>query len=89
LQTKSENMLNTKVLVVLFSSLKTVNTFSTTTGGPSLLEQLTADAALMANGSAKQGLAEMGLLFTLLRAYNVLDRVRSSNLFIYFDLTYH
>jgi histidyl-tRNA synthetase len=31
----------------------------------------------MANESAKQGLSDMALLFTLLRAYNVLDRVRS------------
>jgi histidyl-tRNA synthetase len=30
----------------------------------------------MANESAKQGIADMALLFNLLRAYNVLDRVR-------------
>lgn len=46
-------------------------------GGPSLLEQLTADTTLMANSNAKQGLADMGLLFSLLKAYNVLDRVGS------------
>ncbi|KAF9461940.1 hypothetical protein BDZ94DRAFT_1310139 [Collybia nuda] len=44
-------------------------------GGPTLLDQLTSDASLMANQSAKQGLADMSLLFTLLRSYKVLDRI--------------
>lgn len=44
-------------------------------GGPSLLDQLTADATFMANENAKQGVADMALLFKLLRAYNVLDRI--------------
>ncbi|KAJ7157316.1 hypothetical protein C8R46DRAFT_1004259 [Mycena filopes] len=44
-------------------------------GGPSLLEQLSADEALMANASAKQGITEMGLLFTYLRAYGVIDKL--------------
>jgi len=45
------------------------------TGGPSLLDLLKADAALMANPSAKQGISDMDILFTLLRAYKVLDKV--------------
>ncbi|TFK39360.1 histidyl-tRNA synthetase [Crucibulum laeve] len=44
-------------------------------GGPSLLEQLVADKTLTANVSAKQGLEEMGTLFTYLKAYKVLDRI--------------
>ena len=45
------------------------------TGGPSLLDLLKADAALMENPSAKQGISDMDVLFTLLRAYKVLDKV--------------
>ncbi|KAJ3776257.1 histidine-tRNA ligase [Lentinula raphanica] len=44
-------------------------------GGPELLDQLFADTALSANASAKQGLEDMGLLFTYLSAYNVLDKI--------------
>ena len=44
-------------------------------GGPDLLDRLTADASLTENESAKQGLADMKLLFTLLGAYDVLNRV--------------
>ncbi|KAJ7077592.1 histidine-tRNA ligase [Mycena crocata] len=44
-------------------------------GGPSLLEQLQADEALMANADAKQGITDMGLLFTYLRIYGVLDKI--------------
>lgn len=44
-------------------------------GGPSLLDQLLKDEALLANPSAKLGLDEMGLLFSYLEAYNVLDKV--------------
>ncbi|KAF7340903.1 Histidine--tRNA ligase, mitochondrial [Mycena sanguinolenta] len=44
-------------------------------GGPSLLEQLTADEALMANANAKQGISDMGLLFTYLRVYGVIDKI--------------
>jgi histidyl-tRNA synthetase len=44
-------------------------------GGPSLLDQLKADETLMSNASAKDGILEMELLFTLLGAYNVLDKV--------------
>ncbi|KAG2116168.1 hypothetical protein DEU56DRAFT_748391 [Suillus clintonianus] len=44
-------------------------------GGPSLLDLLKADATLMANPSAKQGISEMDILFTLLRAYKVLDKI--------------
>jgi histidyl-tRNA synthetase len=36
------------------------------TGGPSLLDLLKADATLMANPSAKQGISDMDILFTLL-----------------------
>ena len=51
-------------------------TASDRTGGPSLLGQLKADEALMSNPSAKDGILEMELLFTLLGAYSVLDKVR-------------
>ncbi|KZT73419.1 histidyl-tRNA synthetase [Daedalea quercina L-15889] len=44
-------------------------------GGPELLEQLKADAALMANASARAGIEEMGTLFGYLRSYRVLDRL--------------
>ncbi|KAG1879642.1 histidyl-tRNA synthetase [Suillus tomentosus] len=44
-------------------------------GGPSLLDILKADATLMANPSAKQGISDMDILFTLLRAYKVLDKI--------------
>ncbi|KAI0800493.1 histidyl-tRNA synthetase [Fomes fomentarius] len=44
-------------------------------GGPELLELLKADAALTANAYAKAGLEEMGLLFTYLKAYNVVDKL--------------
>ncbi|KAJ6601111.1 hypothetical protein DFH09DRAFT_1126889 [Mycena vulgaris] len=44
-------------------------------GGPSLLEQLVADETLMANANAKQGITDMGLLFTYLRVYGVLDKI--------------
>jgi histidyl-tRNA synthetase len=47
-------------------------------GGPELLAKLQADSSLTANESAKQGLAEMGILFTLLRAYKVIDKVIST-----------
>jgi hypothetical protein len=33
----------------------------------------------MANQNAKRGLADMGVLFTLLRAYKVLDKVRPTS----------
>ena len=48
---------------------------SNRTGGPSLLDQLKADETLMSNRSAKDGILEMDLLFTLLGAYKVLDKV--------------
>ncbi|KAF9268691.1 histidyl-tRNA synthetase [Marasmius fiardii PR-910] len=44
-------------------------------GGPTLLEQLLADTTLTANPRAKEGLEEMSLLFTLLRAYDVVDKI--------------
>ena len=44
-------------------------------GGPPLLDQLLKDDALVANPSAKLGMDEMGLLFSYLEAYNVLDKV--------------
>ena len=44
-------------------------------GGPALLDQLRADAPLMANASAKVGIEEMGILFQYLEAYGVVDKV--------------
>ena len=44
-------------------------------GGPELLEILRADAALMANPSAKTGIEEMGTLFTYLDAFQVIDKL--------------
>lgn len=44
-------------------------------GGPELLEKLKADAALTANPCAKVGIEEMGLLFSYLKSYKVLDRL--------------
>ncbi|KAG2132923.1 uncharacterized protein EDB93DRAFT_1175419 [Suillus bovinus] len=44
-------------------------------GGPSLLDLWKADATLMANPSAKQGISDMDILFTLLQAYKVLDKI--------------
>ncbi|CAA7270276.1 unnamed protein product [Cyclocybe aegerita] len=44
-------------------------------GGPELLSLLERDAALTANASAKQGLSDMRILFTLLKAYGVIERI--------------
>lgn len=44
-------------------------------GGPELLALLNADANLTANRSAKQGLSDMSVLFELLKAYSILDRI--------------
>ncbi|EIW87359.1 histidyl-tRNA synthetase [Coniophora puteana RWD-64-598 SS2] len=44
-------------------------------GGPSLLDQLKADEKLMANASAKSGIEEMTILFTLLAAYDIVDKI--------------
>ncbi|KAI0354692.1 histidyl-tRNA synthetase [Trametes cingulata] len=44
-------------------------------GGPELLDMLKADETLMANANAKVGVEEMGILFTYLKAYNVLDKI--------------
>ncbi|KAK0185165.1 hypothetical protein F5146DRAFT_1071660 [Armillaria mellea] len=44
-------------------------------GGPELLDILTSDATLMANKSAKEGVEDMALLFTFLKAYQVLDKI--------------
>ncbi|KAK7045641.1 Cytoplasmic and mitochondrial histidine tRNA synthetase [Paramarasmius palmivorus] len=44
-------------------------------GGPDLLEQLLGNTTLVANANAKQGLEDMGLLFKLLAAYNVVDKI--------------
>ena len=40
-----------------------------------MLDQLLADATLTANIKAKQGLNEMGILFTFLEAYKIADKV--------------
>jgi histidyl-tRNA synthetase len=44
-------------------------------GGEALLETLTADATLMGNARAKEGINEMGILFRLLKAYQVMDKI--------------
>ncbi|KAF8899592.1 hypothetical protein CPB84DRAFT_1847615 [Gymnopilus junonius] len=44
-------------------------------GGPELLAQLEADATLTANPSAKHGISDMSILFRLLKAYKVIDRI--------------
>jgi len=46
-------------------------------GGRPLLDQLLSDATLTANAKAKQGLNEMGILFTFLDAYRITDKVAS------------
>ena len=42
-----------------------------------MLDQLLADATLTTNAKAKQGLDEMGILFTFLDAYRITDKVGS------------
>ncbi|TEB32572.1 histidine-tRNA ligase [Coprinellus micaceus] len=44
-------------------------------GGEALLETLTADATLLGNARAKEGINEMGILFRLLKAYQVIDKI--------------
>ncbi|TRM70610.1 hypothetical protein BD626DRAFT_564223 [Schizophyllum amplum] len=44
-------------------------------GGPPLLEQLKTDEKLMGNARAKEGILEMGLLFTYLTAYTIIDKI--------------
>ncbi|CAA7269768.1 unnamed protein product [Cyclocybe aegerita] len=44
-------------------------------GGPELLSLLEGDATLTANASAKQGLSDMSILFTLLKAYGIIERI--------------
>lgn len=59
-----------------FKTLPTLGvTIRIQTGGPSLLDQLKSNETLMSNPSAKDGILEMELLFTLLGAYKVLDKV--------------
>jgi histidyl-tRNA synthetase len=50
-------------------------------GGRPLLDQLLADATLTANPKAKQGLDEMGILFTFLDAYKITEKVFFSLVF--------
>ena len=50
-------------------------------GREELLARLLADTTLTANRSAKQGLADMELLFTLLDTYQVTNRVSSPHIF--------
>ena len=40
-----------------------------------LLEKLLQDSTLTSNKSAKEGLSDMTILFTLLRSYGILDKV--------------
>ncbi|KAJ8507205.1 hypothetical protein ONZ45_g10393 [Pleurotus djamor] len=44
-------------------------------GGPELLETLQNNETLMANVNAKQGVADMAVLFTFLNAYQVVDKL--------------
>lgn len=44
--------------------------------GPEVLQKLQSDKALMGIPLAKQGLADMEILFRYLKVYNVLDKVR-------------
>ncbi|KAF5312806.1 hypothetical protein D9619_002354 [Psilocybe cf. subviscida] len=44
-------------------------------GGPDLLAKLEADSTLTANKSAKAGISEMSILFGLLEAYGVVDKI--------------
>ncbi|KAI0066522.1 histidyl-tRNA synthetase [Artomyces pyxidatus] len=44
-------------------------------GGRALLDQLLADPALTANANAKQGLDEIGILFSFLESYRILDKI--------------
>ncbi|KAL5533884.1 hypothetical protein ACEPAG_344 [Sanghuangporus baumii] len=44
-------------------------------GGEELLDSLLADSTLTANARAKEGLSEMSLLFTLLKANKVIDKI--------------
>src|SRR5258708_3102713 len=50
-------------------------------GSGELLARLLTDTTVTANPSAKQGLADMELLFTLLDAYQVMNRVSSTCVF--------
>ncbi len=70
-------MSNTKVRHVLQHDSTLCS--SSSLGGPSLLDALNKDEALLANGNAKTGLKEMGTLFSYLEVYNVIDKVRSSH----------
>ena len=49
-------------------------------GGPELLSQLESDTLLASHKRAKEGLADMSILFNLLKAYGILDKIS-------FDLT--
>lgn len=44
-------------------------------GNEELLETLQGDETLTANASAKQGLADIAILFKLLKAYGIMERV--------------
>jgi hypothetical protein len=44
-------------------------------GGPSLVDLLRGDKDLIDNPSIKEGLADMELLFNLLKSYRVLNKV--------------
>jgi len=52
-----------------------IGTYVVLKGSRELLEKLQADATLTANDSAKQGLADMELLFGYLTTFQVLDRI--------------
>jgi hypothetical protein len=68
------NMSSTKV-TLLCESDETFHPTKVFVGGEELLSFLKADEKLMANKRAKEGIDDMEILFKLLRAYKVLDKV--------------
>ncbi|KAF5311956.1 hypothetical protein D9619_002352 [Psilocybe cf. subviscida] len=57
-------------------------------GGPDLLAKLEADRALTSNKSAKAGISEMSIPFSLMEAYGVVDKI-SFDLFLARGLNYY
>ena len=71
-------MSRTRVYVCLAGVIQVL---TVTPGKEELLARLLADTRLTANRSAKQGLADMELLFALLDTYQVMNRVSSPHIF--------
>ena len=59
---------------LLIASILRVSTHGDA-GGEELLDTLLTDSTLTANARAKEGLSEMSILFRLLRAYKIMDKV--------------